>query len=421
VSETPPVQRAGFSALGSVFADSRYRALFAATTGTMASQWMQRIALGWLVWELTHSGLWLGALAIAELAPGLILGPAGGVLADRFDRRRIVLFCQAVIGIQSLVTGVVILSGMASPFLFVALAAVSGSAAAMQEAARSLLVRDVTPPDCLPTGMSLVAISVNVTRFLGPALAGPIMAWSGPAVIFWINAAVALALIGVLMSLHQIRQKAKSGKAAFTTELWEGFVAASTHAVVTPVLIVFAATALVIRPLYELMPAFADRLFDGGVQDYSYLIMAVGLGAIGGAIVVTLNAPSRPARMFMGSSLAACGALLAFALSPTLHAALAAAAVLGFFMCMSAAASQLVVIMDAEDATSGRVLSVWGALMRGFPALGALGVGVVLDTLGYRWPLVICAVLCAVFIGLVLIDGRRRKAGDVTHANLPAE
>lgn len=403
-----PTRRAGFSALKIVFADGRYRDLFLASTGTMASQWMQRIAMGWLIWELTNSGVWLGALAIAELAPGLVLGPLGGVWADRFDRRKIVLLCQIVAFLQSLATGGVILFGLASPLLLVALAGVSGSAAAAQEAARSLLVRDVTPKDCLPTGMSLVAISVNVTRFLGPAMAGPIMAWAGPAPVFWINAAVALVLIAVVLGLREIGQETRAGKGGFVTELWQGVVAAATHRVVTPVLIVFAATALIIRPLYELMPAFADRLFGGGVQDYSYLVMAVGLGAIGGALVVTLHAPDKPARMFMGSSVGACGALLGFGLSPNLTAALAAAAVLGFFMCMSAATSQLVVIMDAEDATSGRVLSLWGAMMRGFPAIGALVMGVVIDLLGYRWPLLICAVLCAVIVGTTIAAARRR-------------
>ena len=403
-----PVRRAGLPALRSVFADRRYRKLFIGTTAAMAAQWMQRIALGWLIWDMTQSGAWLGALAIAELAPGLVLGPLGGVLSDRMDRRRLILCCQSVIFAGSIVTGVVVLAGVASPILLLALAGIGGSAAATQESSRSLLIRDVTPPDCLATGMSLTAIAVNVTRFLGPAIAAPLMQGFGVASVFWINAAVSMVLMAIVASLSDVRSRVSHQSGHFARDLWQGAVAAATHASVTPVLIVFAVTALLVRPLYELMPAFADELFHGDVQDYSFLIMAVGAGAIVGAVVVTLNAPTRPARMFMTSSIGACAALAAFASSTDMIMGMASTAALGFFMCMSATSSQLVVIMDAEERTSGRVLSLWGTIMRGGPALGALALGVALDLLGYRWPLLIAAFLAAMFVGFTVLESRRR-------------
>ena len=393
----------GTTALRRVMADTAYRSLFLASTAMMASQWMQRIALGWIMWELTGSTTWLGLLASAELLPGLFFGPLGGVMADRMNRKRIVLACQAAALIISVATGLVVFFGLSTPLLLLALTAAGGIAAALQESARTLLQRDATPRDCLPTGMSMTAISVNVTRFLGPALAGPLVIWPGPASIFWINAAVSLVMIATIISLRTIFASGSGGpREVFLRQLWTGLKAASSHSVVTPVLLVFAATAFLVRPVYELMPAFADRLFGGNVQDYSYLIMGVGAGAVIGAVIVTLNAPARPAMMFFWSSLAACLSLAAFSATPGILSATLAATILGFFMCISAATSQLVMVLDTDESVSGRVLSLWGALMRGAPALGALATGAVLDGMGYRLPLAFSGAAAALLTGAAI-------------------
>ncbi|PKP83253.1 MAG: hypothetical protein CVT79_00055 [Alphaproteobacteria bacterium HGW-Alphaproteobacteria-18] len=390
----------GTAALVRVMADVAYRNLFLASTAVMASQWMQRIALGWIMWELTGSTTWLGLLASAELLPGLFFGPLGGVLADRMSRKRMVLICQTAAFLISVATGIVVFLGLSTPLLLMALTAAGGTAAALQESARTLLLRDATPRDCLPTGMSMTAISVNVTRFLGPALAGPLVIWPGPASIFWINAAVALVMIATVLTLRKLHASgAAATREPFLRQLWIGMKAASSHSVVTPVLLVFAATAFLVRPVYELMPAFADRLFGGNVQDYSYLIMGVGAGAVIGAVIVTLNAPARPAMMFFWSSLAACLSLVAFSATPGILSATLAATILGFFMCISAATSQLVMVLETEESVSGRVLSLWGALMRGAPALGALATGAVLDLMGYRLPLALSGLIAAALTG----------------------
>ncbi|MEZ5937948.1 MAG: MFS transporter [Hyphomonadaceae bacterium] len=399
----------GLDALARVFSAPQYRLLFAMTSVTMASQWMLRIAQGWLLWELTGSGGWLGFLAMAELAPGLVLGPVGGVLADRMDRRRLVGLCQVVVAAVSAATGLLVLFGGVTPVLLVCLAACAGSAAALQEASRSLLLRDVTPSECLPTGMSLTAISVNVTRFLGPAIAGPLIANVGPSIVFWINTVSALLLLVVVSRLSAQAEQAAGRGAHFMIDLWRGVAAAASHPVITPVLVIFAVTAIAVRPLYELMPAFASGLFGGSVEDYSQLVMAVGVGAVVGAVIVTLHASARPARLFMWSSLGAAFALIGFAFARETIGGLAAAAVLGFFMCISAATSQLTVILDADQETGGRVLSVWSTLMRAGPAIGAVVMGLAVDVAGYRIPLWCGAGLTILALTAIMLAGERRR------------
>lgn len=409
-AETPQ-HLTGTAALVRVMSVAAYRNIFLASATLMASQWMQRIALGWIMWELTHSTTWLGLLAAAELLPGLFFGPLGGVLSDRMNRKQIVLVSQVISLILSVTTGVVVFMGLSTPMILIALTTAGGIISALQESSRTLLQRDVTPRDCLPTGMSMTAISVNVTRFLGPAIAGPLVIWPGPASIFWINAAAALVMIAAVLSLTGITTtSAAANREPFLRQLWNGVKAASSHNVVTPVLLIFAATAFLVRPVYELMPAFADRLFGGNVQHYSHLIMGVGAGAVVGAVMVTLNAPSRPAMTFFWSSLAACLSLAGFSITPGIVTATLAAAILGFFMCISAATSQLVMILDTEESVSGRVLSLWGALMRGAPALGALATGGVLDLMGYRLPLALSGLIAASLTGIAIYIFNRNHA-----------
>ena len=390
-----PAHLSGRAALLKVLSHGPYRRLFVTSTTAMATQWMQRIGLAWIMWELTHSTTWLGLLAMAELAPGLIFGPIGGVLSDRLPRKKVVLASETVLCGLSVITGLVVFFSLINPVLLFLLTMAAGTTAALQQSARSLLLRDVTPKDCIPTGMSMTAISVNVTRFLGPAIAGPLVIWPGPAVLFWSNAAVALWMIVTVSGLVIPASNRSTHSEAFTRQLWEGLKLSTRHQIVTPVLLIFATTAFLVRPVYELMPAFADRLFGGDAQDYSFLIMGVGIGAVVGAIIVTLKAPPHPAMMFFWSSLAASLALVAFSATGGMMSATLAAAVLGFFMCISAATSQLVMILEADEAVSGRMLSLWGALMRGAPALGALLTGAILDLWGYRIPLFASGLIAA--------------------------
>jgi predicted MFS family arabinose efflux permease len=402
--EVPDERLVGWAALRRVAGEPRYRAYMLAATASMTGQWMQRIALGWILWEHTESGAWLGALAIASLAPGLVFGPLGGVLSDRNDRRRLVLVGESVLLVFSLLLCAVIAIGADHPVVLLALVGLAGAVSALQESARSILVRDVTPPNCLATGMSLNAVAVNVTRFLGPAIAGPLIAAVGPLPVFWINAAGSLIFVVVLLMLRDLggapaTSKDKAGG------VWSGFRIAGSHPVITPVLIGFAVSALLVRPFYELIPAFAEHALHGGVETFSQLVMAIGVGAMAGGTVLGFAAPRHPAHLFVLASLGACGAvsLLPFAASVTI--ALLPAVLMGFCMGINAMSSQLVVVAHAPDFASGRLLSVWGTIIRGGPALGALGLGVAFDAFGYRWPIWAGAAASAVvlvFVGLAL-------------------
>lgn len=400
----------GWAALRKVAAEPRYRAYMLGASVSMTGQWMQRIALGWILWKETQSGAWLGALAIASLAPGLVFGPLGGVLCDRMDRRRLVLAAESVLLALSLaLCAVVGLGGGDHPVALLALVGLAGAVSALQESARSILVRDVTPSNCLATGMSLNAVAVNVTRFLGPAIAGPLIAATGPLLVFCINAASSMVFLAVLMRLRDLGA-APARRKETGADVWSGFRIAGSHPVITPVLMGFAASALLVRPFYELIPAFAEHALHGGVEAFSQLVMAIGVGAMAGGAALGLAAPRNPAQLFILASLGACGAVSLLPFASSVSIALLPSALLGFCMGVNAMSSQLVVVTHAPDFASGRLLSIWGTIIRGGPALGALGLGVGFDALGYRWPIWGSAGVSAAALIAVGLPLRRRSA-----------
>lgn len=406
---SPPNARlVGWAALRRIAGEPRYCAYMLAATVSMTGQWMQRIAIGWLLWERTESGAWLGALAIASLAPGLLFGPLGGVLSDRTERRRLVLAGESMLLVLSLVLWATVAAGGDHPLALLVLVGLAGAVSALQEAARSILVRDVTPPNCLATGMSLNAVAVNVTRFLGPAFAGPLIAAAGPLPVFWINAAGSLVFVLALLVLRGLgaARPTANGKGS---GVWSGFRIAGAHPVITPVLIGFAVSSLLVRPFYELIPAFAEHALHGGVETFSQLVMAIGVGAMVGGVALGLAAPRNPARSFFVASLGACGAVSLLPLTSSVSVALGPAALMGFCMGVNAMSSQLVVVAHAPDFASGRLLSVWGTIIRGGPAFGALGLGMAFDAFGYRWPVWAGAMATAATLLIVGVSLRRRS------------
>lgn len=401
------VRLVGWKALRCVVAEPRYRAYMLAASVSMTGQWMQRIALGWILWEETESGVWLGALAVASLAPGLLFGPLGGVLSDRMDRRRLVLGAESVLLTLSLaICAVIALGGDDRPVMLLVLVGLAGAVSALQESGRSILVRDVTPSNCLATGMSLNAVAVNVTRFLGPAIAGPLIAATGPLLVFWINVASSMIFIAVLMKLRDLG--AAPARRRDKASIWSGFRIAGGHRVITPVLLGFAASALLVRPFYELIPAFAEHALDGGVGAFFQLVMAIGVGATAGGAMLGLAAPRKPERLFVLASLGACGAVSLLPFATSVVIALPASMLMGFCMGVNAMSSQLVVVSHAPDFASGRLLSIWGTIIRGGPALGALGLGMAFDAFGYRWPIWVGAALSAIVLIFAALSLHRR-------------
>ena len=257
----PPALRA--------LASRNYRIYFAGQLVSLAGTWMQQIAMVWLAYRLTGSALVLGVVGFASQIPILVLSPFGGVLIDRFDRRRLLMLTQALSMVQALLLAWLVWQGVATPTHLIALAFGLGCINALDVPARqAIVVQLVDDKGDLPNAIALNSFMMHATRFVGPALAGWVVATAGEALCFLFNAASYLA---VLLALAAIRLPATTRRGPATPPLQalrEGVRYTAGHRHIRASLLLIASLSLLATPYTVLMPLFAKEIFGGDARLY---------------------------------------------------------------------------------------------------------------------------------------------------------
>src|SRR5437868_3946404 len=256
--------------------------IYSAGSGvSLIGMWMQRIAIGWLTWQLTKSGLWLGIVAFADFFPVLIIGPIAGAAADRWDRLRVVKVSQTISLVQATVLFALTASGHMNIGLLVGLTAFQGVIVAFNQPARLALVPSLVPQADLPSAVAINSVVFNLARFVGPMLAGLVIVWSGVAAAF---AANAISYIPFLLALARIRvapaSPATVQRRSLGADLKEGIRYTATHPGIAALLVLLIAIGIGGRPLNELLPGFAADVFRAGAGGLAIMASTIGGGAI---------------------------------------------------------------------------------------------------------------------------------------------
>ncbi|MDX1540327.1 MAG: MFS transporter [Geminicoccaceae bacterium] len=391
-----------------------FRAYIAGNSVSLVGTWMQRIGVGWLAWELTGSATVLGLVAFADLFPAVVIGPLGGALADRGDRRRMMFVAQSLNMAQALVLFVLTASGLITIELLVALVLFSGIVIGFNQPARLALVPSLVPRADLGTAVAINAIVFNGARFIGPALAGLLIVQVGIASVFLGNA---LSFLAFLFALTRLELPAppvgRKGVSTVLAEIGDGIRYAARHPGIGPLLLLHLVLALGVRPFVELLPGFASEVFEGGAGVLAVLSSTIGIGAIAGGLWLAQLRPP-----ITGVVLAAAVALslvvLAFALAPAYPLAVALVGLAGAGMLIAGAGAQTVVQTAVEEGMRGRVMSLYGLILRGGPALGALAMGAAADLVGLRIPLALGTL--AALIAAFWLWQRRQRIGAALEA-----
>ena len=250
----------------------------------MAGTWMQMTAQSWLVLTLTHSSTDLGLTVALQALPVLLLGPYGGVIADRVDKRRLMIALQIAMGFQALMLGLLVVSGSARFWEICLLAVVLGLNNAFENSARQAFVREMVGKDELRNAITLNSVTVNAARAVGPAIGGVLIATVGIGVCFLLNAASFAAVVTSLLIMDRsaLRPSPPSGRAS--GQLREGLrYAARTPTIAIPL----AMMGLVGLFAYEFsvsLPVLAERSFHGGAEAYGFMTAAMGIGAVIGGL-----------------------------------------------------------------------------------------------------------------------------------------
>jgi MFS family permease len=374
--------------LSTLFPTRRF-AWYTLTNGAaFVAAWMQRLALGWIIWELTHSGLWLGLLSICDLGPALLFGPIGGVLGDRGHPERVLAWGQAVTVAVTVATGIAVWLGVPPWFLLV-LAVIGGAAVSIQDSARAAVVTGFVPAANLASAIALSAVVVNLARFIGPAIAGVIATFAGVVTVFPVAAVVGLGLVVFAMRVRPERV-AGGEHSPFIRDIAQALAYVGRHRLIGLVLLNFLLACLFARPVYELVPGLVDKLFHRDIAGLSAMTTAIGLGAVvAGVILMRGRLADRLAVISCLGTIVGGLSALALPEMPGFIGALIAAAALGFGISTCGIASQIVVQSVAREGMRSRVLSLWAMIIRAAPALGALALGALADHMGFRIPLLL--------------------------------
>lgn len=408
---------AGLRLIPQTLGQPNYGIYVAGNSLSLIGSWMQRVAVGWLAWELSHSGAVLGLVAFADLATTLMVGPFGGVLADRFDRRRLLTIGQSTNMLLSFVLAGMTASGLITVPLLIAIIGLNGAVIGINQPARLALISALVPRDHLPTAVAINSLVFNLARFIGPAVAGLVILTAGTALVFLLNA---LSFISFLIALSRLdlpkpdRPTTGGRPPPMLQAIAEGLRYVINHPGIGPLLALHATMAVTARPYVELLPGFAGAVFDRGAGGLAMLSSAVGLGAIAAGLFLAQRGPRKGlAETAMLAALLIAVSALGLALSPAFWVAMLAVTSGGFGMVVAGVGTQTLMQTTVDDAVRGRVLSLFGLVFRSGPAIGALLMGLASELIGLRWPLAIGSVIGALAFSYVW--QRRRTISGALH------
>ena len=366
------------------FRSYNYRLFFVGQGISLVGSWMQQVALGWLVYRLTSSPWYLGLVGFLDQIPIFLFAPIGGVISDRFDRRKVLIVSQALAMLQAFLLALLVFSGRASVAWIFPLAFMLGVAHALDVPTRQAFVLDmIDRVEDLGNAIALNSSMVNVARFLGPMVAGGLIAAVGEGWCFLLNALSYLAVIGSLIMMQTRKGVRITPNQPFLTAFKEGFSYTFGFLPLRTIVIYLGLISLVGVPYQTLAPVFARDVFHGGPNTLGALMAASGVGALAGALYLA----SRKRVLGLGHHIRAAGflfgvALIAYALSGTLWLSLCFLALIGFGMIIQMAASNTLLQMIAEDDKRGRVMSFFAMAFRGMVPFGSLLAGTLASNFG---------------------------------------
>lgn len=394
-----------FSALGS----RNYRLFFSGQIVSLTGFWIQRVAMGWLIYRLTDSPFLLGAVDFASQIPLLFLSTVAGVMMETWDLRRLMVICQTLCMVHAGALAALSLTGAVQYWHVLALGVLLGIVNAFELPARqTFVVQLVDRPEDLSNAVALNSSLFNVARLIGPSIAGFCIAAFGEGICFGINSACYLATLLALMAMKLKPHRAEPSKEGFFEGLSSGIGYVRRFLPIRDVLLTLALLSFAGLPYLVLLPVFAKEILHGGPGLLGLLTGASGLGALVGSI--KLAARKTPVGLMRVMALSMCGfgvALSCFALSDWTGLSVALIVAVGFFMVSILISGNTVVQTLVEDDKRSRVMALYVVALTGTAPIGSLISGAVASLIGVQMALAIGGIVC-LGAGMILV-----KRGDL--------
>ncbi len=375
-----------------------YRLFFGGQSISLIGTWMQRIALPWLVFQMTGSEVLLGIVGFAAQIPSFLLAPVAGVLIDRWSRYRVLLVTQVISMIQAGILAWLSLTGSLEIWHIVTLSLILGCINAFDMPARHSFVIDmVENKDDMGNAIALNSLMFNGARLIGPSVAGIVLATTGEGICFLINALSYIFIIISLLAMHVPVNKEKKKETHIFSELKEGLAYAFGFPPIKSLILLLGLVSLMGASYQVLMPVYAKVILHGDSHTFGFLMGAAGAGALLGAVYLA----SRESVMKLGRLIPASTALLSVGLvAMAFNTSFLISMFLMFFtglgMMAQTAASNTIIQTITDDDKRGRVMSLYTMALMGTAPFGSLLAGWMAKLLGTPWTIFIGGAICLI-------------------------
>jgi MFS family permease len=407
----------------SAFKSRNYRLYFSGQSVSLIGTWMQKTAVSWVIYSETHSKFMLGLTLFASLFPSFIFSFLGGVVSDRYNRYKVLLVTQVASMIQAVLLTLLIFFRHYSVWEIIALSALLGLINAFDVPARQSLVYEMVDDKAdLPNALALNSSMVNLSRLIGPGIAGLALEKFGDDICFGLNAVSFIAVIGSLLMMKLPKYIPKPHNKNVFGDLKEGFVYIKQTPSIALVLLMLALISLLVLPYSTLIPVYAKDIFKGTASTFGIIDSVIGLGAFCGAIYLASLKPGRNLRKILARNTVIFGVgLVLFSHATNYPLALLFSAVVGFGMMSQITISNTLIQTTVDPAMRGRVISFYAMAFFGMQPLGGLLVGTISQWIGTPDTVLIQGIITLI-IGVVLYrflkKERERKLAVISSSKL---
>lgn len=358
--------------------------------------WIYRVALGWYAWEISASEFWVGIVAFSQFAPAVVFGPLFGVLADRFDRRAASLLINSMSVMNMLLLGLLAALGVVNIHVLTLLAFMQGTLDGAHMPVRMTIVPNLVEKNQLQSAIAITSISFNLSRFVGPAIAGLTIAVYGVAAAFFVNGVSYLALIAVMLvvRLNPTAERADQQRHVWR-EIGEGIDYIRGNSAIRALLLIIAVASIFGRGVLEMMPAFADAVFARGSAGLATLTSAIGIGAVISGLAMSRGVEWLNVRIIRAAVVIAGVLIASLGFIDEFWVAVVIVTWLGIILSLCGVGSQILIQTRIDDSVRGRVSSLWGMITFGGTALGSLLVGSAATIWGLQEVVIVSGLLCS--------------------------
>jgi len=392
--KSPPAR--DFSHAWRALSHRNFRLFFGGQSISVIGTWMTRVATSWLVYRLTGSALLLGTVSFAGQIPTFLLAPIAGVIVDRIDRRKVLVWTQALAMLQSLALAWLTLSNRITITEVLVLSAFQGLINAFDMPARqSFMVQMVEDRADLSNAIAINSSMVNMARLVGPSLAGLLIAVKNEGWCFLVDGISYIAVIVSLLMMRVPRPEEQRGRTSMVTQLKEGWVYVAGFVPIRSILLLFALLSLMGWPFMVLMPIFAAKILHGGPHTLGFLMGAVGIGSLASALSLVMRRSVRGLTRVIPIAAVIFGiGLICFGFSHYLWLSMLMMLVTGFGMMQGLTGSNTIIQTLVDENIRGRVMSYYTMAFVGMAPFGSLLAGSMAHAIGAPRTVIVSGVAC---------------------------